>query len=391
MSSYEAKETPPKGMGISNRPAGEEDMSKRHYLRWDAEGVEKIPPNEAEDIQAVADMINAIQKAQWNNHRHCFSGTHARTQGLVKGKLVVSDDLPRHLKQSLFEKGGEYPIVARYSSEPGDPGLDDRIPQPRGFAMKVFNVQGEMFEAGKDVPTHDIEFNSTPALDLADAKTTKEIIDLRIKYGGNQPELYKRLDARDDTQLQKARDTVRNTHLESTRQYSQTAYRFGDYVAKYCLVPSSETQKKLYDETVKPEEHESDILSKWLANFHSNHDAEYLLQFQLCENLEDQPVEYAGKIWDPEKYPWQTVARLEIPKQDSFNYELKSFWEDHMRVDPWLGLKSMQPLGSPNRLRRVVYPASSALRRKMNGRPEMTVKSIDEVPGPTPQTVAMKA
>jgi hypothetical protein len=21
----------------------------------------------------------------------------------------------------------------------------------------------------------------------------------------------------------------------------------------------------------------------------------------LCENLEDQPVEYAGKVWDPEK------------------------------------------------------------------------------------------
>ena len=78
MSSYEAKETPPKGMDISNRPAGDEDMSKRHYLRWDAEGVEKIPPNEAEDIQAVADMINAIQKAQWNNHRHCFSGKSQR-------------------------------------------------------------------------------------------------------------------------------------------------------------------------------------------------------------------------------------------------------------------------------------------------------------------------
>jgi len=263
--------------------------------------------------------------------------------------------------------------------------------------MKVFNVHGEMLEAGKDVPTHDIEFNSTPALDLADAKTTKEIIDLRMKYGNNQPELYKKLEARDDTKLQKARDTVRNTHLESTRQYSQTSYRFGDYVAKYCLVPSSETQKKLYDETVKPDEHESDILSKWLSNFHSSHDAEYLLQFQLCENLEDQPVEYAGKVWDPVKYPWQTVARLEIPKQDSFNYELKTFWEDHLRVDPWLGLKSMQPLGGPNRLRRVglcpvlalfyssligriVYPASSNLRRIMNGRKEMTIKSMDEVP-----------
>jgi len=44
----------------------------------------------------------------------------------VKGLLVVKDDLPKHLKQSMFEKAGEYPVVCRYSSEPGDPGLDVR-------------------------------------------------------------------------------------------------------------------------------------------------------------------------------------------------------------------------------------------------------------------------
>jgi len=49
--------------------------------------------------------------------------------------------------------------------------------------MKVFNVKGDMFDVGKDYPTQDIEFNSTPALDLATAKVTREIIDLRIKYG----------------------------------------------------------------------------------------------------------------------------------------------------------------------------------------------------------------
>jgi hypothetical protein len=172
---------------------------------------------------------------------------------------------------------------------------------------------------------------------------------------------------------------VRNTHLESTRQYSQTAYRFGDYVAKYCLVPNSETQRKLYEETVKPE-HGDEILHKWLQNFHKEHDAEYLLQFQLCENLDDQPIEYAGKVWDPEIYPWQTVARLTIPKQDSFNYALKNFWEDRLRVDPWMGLKTFTPLGSPNRLRRVVYPASSALRRELNATSAINIKSLDELP-----------
>lgn len=84
-----------------------------------------------------------------------------------------------------------------------------------------------MFDAGKDLPTHDIEFNSTPALELADTKTTREIFDLRLKYGNDKAGLYKHLEARPDTDLQKNRDTVRNTHLESNRLYSQTAYRLG--------------------------------------------------------------------------------------------------------------------------------------------------------------------
>jgi hypothetical protein len=102
-----------------------EDLSGRQYIRWNAEGVEKIPDGEEDDINAVAEQINQIQKAQWNVHRHCYSGTHARTHGIVKGSFIVPDNLPSHLKQGeLFSHGGEYPIVARYSTEPGDPGLD---------------------------------------------------------------------------------------------------------------------------------------------------------------------------------------------------------------------------------------------------------------------------
>lgn len=331
----------------------QEDLSGRCYVKWDAEGVEQPPPNEKEDVQAVADMFNDIQRSFFNKTRHCYSGTHARTQGIVKGRFVVSDDLPAHLKQTeLFSKGGEYPAACRYSSEPSDPGLDDRMPQPRGFAIKLFNVQGDRFEEGKALTTHDFEFNSTPALDLADAKTTRDIVDLRMKHGNNQPELYRHLECRKDTELQKGRDRIHNTHLESTRQYSQTPYRFGDYVIKFCLVPSTDTQRKLYEEVVKPEDGD-DILHRWLQNFHKEHDAEYDFQVQLLENIEEQPVEYAGVAWNAQKYPWQTVAKLYIPKQDSFDYDRKTFWEDHMRVSPWLGLASLQPLGSSNRLRRV--------------------------------------
>jgi hypothetical protein len=51
-----------------------EDLSKRNYIRWDSKGVEEKPTNEDEDIQKVAEQINTIQKAQYNVHRHCYSG-----------------------------------------------------------------------------------------------------------------------------------------------------------------------------------------------------------------------------------------------------------------------------------------------------------------------------
>lgn len=102
-----------------------DDLAKRNYIRWDDKGVEHKPDDEDEDINEVVKQINTIQKVHWNMHRHCFSGTHARTHGIVKGTFVVHDDLPKHLKQGeLFAQGGEYPTVCRYSTEPGDPGQD---------------------------------------------------------------------------------------------------------------------------------------------------------------------------------------------------------------------------------------------------------------------------
>lgn len=105
-------------------PVPETNMENRAYIKYSPD-LEKIPDGEAEDIQAVAKQLNDIQRAQYNVHRHCFSGTHARTQGIVKGKFIVPDDLPQHLKQGeLFSKGGQYAVAARYSTEPGDPSLD---------------------------------------------------------------------------------------------------------------------------------------------------------------------------------------------------------------------------------------------------------------------------
>ena len=52
---------------------GTNGVNTSNYIRWNAEGIERIPPNKKEDIQAVADMINVVQKTHYNTTRHLYS------------------------------------------------------------------------------------------------------------------------------------------------------------------------------------------------------------------------------------------------------------------------------------------------------------------------------
>ncbi|KAF5502394.1 hypothetical protein CGCA056_v013941 [Colletotrichum aenigma] len=118
------------------------------------------------------------------------------------------------------------------------------------------------------------------------------------------------------------------------------------------------------------------------ANFYTNHEAECLFRIQLLEGREEQAVEYTGQAWDEEKYPWQQrrSPSLSFHVKIFFYFERKPFWEVYMRADPWHGLKSLQSLGSPNRLMRVVYAARSKLRRELNGVKKVNVSNVDEIP-----------
>lgn len=62
-----------------------EELADRKYIRFDS-GVEQIPPNEAENIEAVAAQINAIQKAMYNNARHCYTGAYRAIEPILRSR-----------------------------------------------------------------------------------------------------------------------------------------------------------------------------------------------------------------------------------------------------------------------------------------------------------------
>lgn len=167
-------------------------------------------------------------------------------------------------------------------------------------------------------------------------------------------------------------------------EYSQSAYRFGDYVAKFGVFPTGEAQKALEKEYI-PEDAPINTISQHLRDFHMKNKVTYSFCAQLLQNLQEQSVDDIGLIWDEKKYPFEQVAHLEFDPQDSWLPEFRTWWDDRITVNSWHGLKEHRPLGSTNRARRVVYAESRKLRLRVNGfKDYIEPASINEVPVPLP-------
>jgi hypothetical protein len=82
---------------------------------------------------------------------------------------MVPPDLREELRQGLFANAGSYGAVMRFSTNPGDI-LSDHIPTPRGLAIKVIGVEGEMLPNHAGQVTQDFVFNNASTFHSARAK-----------------------------------------------------------------------------------------------------------------------------------------------------------------------------------------------------------------------------
>jgi hypothetical protein len=74
------------------------------------------------------------------------------------------------------------------------------------------------------------------------------------------------------------------------------------------------------------------------------------------------------------------MAMLEFPPQNPLDAERRVFWEDRMKLSPWNGLAEHRPLGSINRLRKIVYDMSRQKREAVNAVPTKHVNDVSEMP-----------
>ena len=224
----------------AERPKGE-DM----FVRYSDE-VETINHGEAETSEQIAATLLDIAKKVGERQRHAVRAVHAKSHGLLKAEVTVLPDLREELRQGLFAKPARYGAVMRFSTDPGDI-LSDHISTPRGLAIKVIGVEGEMLPNHAGQATQDFVFRNTSTF-AAHAGNFLEGIRLLAKHVDDSEALKQMV----SSAAQTAEETLElvgqesvflkgfghpPTHPLGETYHTAAPLRFGDYFGKLRLAP----------------------------------------------------------------------------------------------------------------------------------------------------------
>lgn len=265
-------------------------------------------------------------------------------------------------------------MAGRYANEPVHI-LPDTAKGPRGLGLKVFGVEGSPHG------TQDLLFNNAPMLELTDLDTCIEIFALRERYWDDKEGYEAAIAERSDKTKQTAPTALPNTPVISNTLFTQSAFRFGPYVAHLSLIPTHPSQTTIANKTQLSSDEQPDAQRSLLADHFSTNPAVYTLRAQFSSSLDKQPVEDASVIWSEVTAPWYDLGEVRFEQsQDVLSAERVEWWEDRIALSPWGGLDEHRPLGSINRLRKRVYEASRARRGQANGEEVYFPRNVDEMP-----------
>ena len=358
-----------------------------NYLMYQ-DDVETIAPDENETKQKIVEVMTQGMELARQKYGRSVRISHAKAHGLLKGELVVQDGLPLQLAQGLFAKPGRYEVLVRMAQQPGELLDDSKVSTDRGMSVKVLGVNGPKLE-GHTAATQDWVFDVGKQF-LASGM--KEFLQAFKPNAEIAPKLSDSVKGAVSTAA-RATNTLLNAvganseklafyghpivHPASEEYFSQTAFRYGDYVAKLGFFPVSPRLEALKQQPFHPET--PDALREAMNSFFQSNPAEFDLRVQLNTGLDDMPVEDAQAEWPETKSQYQTVARLTIPVQTAWDPAKDGYFED-LSFSPAHALAAHRPLGGINRARLLAYQMLAARRLADNGKSVELPTSLKEVP-----------
>lgn len=341
--------------------------------------LETIEADEAETAQDLSDTMLSITRKTFEDGGHAIRSVHAKSHGILHGTFEVLSGLPPVLAQGLFARPGTYEAVMRLSTTPGDI-LHDSVSTPRGIAVKLLGVSGERLPGDEGNTTQDFIAVNGKQFNTSSAKAFLRNLKL-LAATTDRASWLKEIASKVFRGVEGVLEAVGNpsaaliamggqpeVHILGESFYGQLPIRYGDYVAKFAIVPANASLQALTGAPLDVDA-DPDALRHAVSDYFSGSDAVWDFQIQLCTDVKDMPVEDAAAVWDEEKSPFVTVARLRAPAQPSWNGSETERENDSLAFRPWNALAAHRPLGNIMRMRRLAYPQSQAFRSAHNAIP----------------------
>ncbi|AXB79100.1 catalase family protein [Novosphingobium sp. P6W] len=341
--------------------------------------IEQIKPDEAETIRGLEEQFDSIQETTAKDYKSGVRAVHAKAHGIAIGRLTVAAGLPPELAQGIFSHPASFDAVIRISTNAGDV-LDDAIALPRGLALKVMDVAGERLPGSENETSQDFIMVNGPVFAAPNAAAFLKNLKLLSKTtdvaeGGKKllSSVLQGVNAAlsavgyESPTIQQMGGAPQVHPLGET-YYTQTPFRYGDYIAKLSLAPVAPALTSLTDVKIDVKDR-PDALREDVSRDMIEHGGRWELRVQLNTDLDKMPVEDPTIEWSEEESPFVTVATLDIEPQISWQHGTSDRQDDALSFNICRGTTSHQPLGNVNRARNDTYRRSTAFRAQVNGCP----------------------
>lgn len=364
------------------------DHTDDRYVLF-SEDLEKPRPDEAESIRRIAEVLHRNNSRSYRRYGHAIRDAHAKSHGILRGELQVLPDLAEHLRQGIFAQPRTYPIIARLSTTAGVI-RSDQVRGARGLGIKVIGVDGPRLDPDDTANTQDFVFVNNPEFPFADARDYSR---LGMVFAFTLARTPDRVMNAASAALRAAQPILHrfgrslpnrltlfaapNTNTLGETFYTVAPIRYGKYVAKLRVAPLSDSVTVLKGVTVAGG---NDAHTESIVNFFRTASAEYEISAQLCTDIERMPIENAKARWSTEESPFVPIATISYPVQDPYSTQRKYFGDEVLAFNSWRAIVDHRPLGSINRLKKLVYDASRDFRHEKNHVSPLEPSSTAQLP-----------
>jgi hypothetical protein len=307
---------------------------------------EQVAPDEEAHLARVAEVIGKLQRAK---SRKFGKGRalHRKQLAAATGTLEVLDGLPDHARHGLFARPGRHRVLVRLSN--GGPDVQsNRLPDIRGFALKVLDVSGDGALGGTTDHQDFLMINQ----DRAPGANSREFIDF-MEAATPSPlagitHLFKAYGPAGGFSRLRALFAMLNRKFNgfAAERFDTVApVQCGPYAVRVRLKPAGNPPPGGRSKDI------AEDMRERLAIGPLHWDLE--LQFFVDEAT--TPIEDASRPWPESETPIVTVAHLTLPQQ---GVDAAAAEAEAAKFDPWGGLAAHKPLGEVMRARKAAYLAS---------------------------------